>query len=114
MPSPYAGFPLAASRNDDASVRRSQSNPERYRSILDDRSGDLLIKTPLDRKLVGDPLHLNTKGHESSIGRSPVDFSKWPPTLISSGRERAHPWPKKVSTVSSWLSLRPTWLVIRG
>ena len=53
--------------------------------ILDDRGADLLIKTPLDPKLVGDRLHLNTKGHESAIGRAPVDFSKWPPTLISSG-----------------------------
>ena len=64
MTSPYEGFPLAVSETMMlGSVVHSQTlNAIEY--ILDDRGADLLIKTPLDPKLVGDRLHRNTKGHD--------------------------------------------------
>ena len=72
------GFPLAASETMMLRFRRSQSNPERYRNILHDRGADLLIRSGPKAS----PQHQRPR---SAIGRAPVDFSKWPLTLSSSG-----------------------------
>ena len=79
MTSPYEGFPLAASETMMLGFRRSQQTLNAIEYILDDRGADLLIKV-IGPKLDGDRLHRNTKA-TIAIGRSPVDFSKWPPTL---------------------------------
>ena len=74
------GFPLAASETMMLRFRRSQSNPERYR-IYFTRQGCGLT----DQDSIGPKTSSQHQRPRSAIGRAPVDFSKWPLTLSSSG-----------------------------
>jgi hypothetical protein len=64
MTAPYEGFPLAASETMMLRFVLHSQTLNAIAYILHDSGADLLIKTPLDPKLVGDRLHRNTKGHD--------------------------------------------------
>src|SRR5262249_34082151 len=83
------GLSLRSVRHDDASVPSFTVNPERYQIYYRDRGADLLMKTPLDPNGTG-IVFISTPKATIAIGRSPVDFSKWPPTLTSMAEERVN------------------------
>ena len=78
-------FPLAASETMMLRFRRSQSNPERYRIYFKRQGSGLTDQDSIGPKIGRGSSSSQHQKPRSAIGRAPVDFSKWPLTLSSSG-----------------------------